>query len=181
MNAFCVYSLFIFFTFMLKWFKKHTEYLLLWWIIVLLIVIVYCPFCPSTRLENNYQRWVCVPRELTSYDFDIFKLEAEKSIDKLWLNSWRVIYTFWESRDWWWRARFIDNSSEESHYAILELNKYWVCGDEPYTEEWIKWLARHEVWHLVVADLVREIKNWQDAEDVYEEEMVAHTIANLLD
>ena len=170
---------------MLKFIKNN--YLLLLFILTLFIFFYYFIVNDleiSKALKEraiNEQRWKCTERELTSYDFDIFKLEFEKSIKKLWLNNWKVIYTFWESRDWWWRARFIDNSDETSHYAVVELNKYWTCWVEPYSEESIRWLARHEVWHLVVADLVKELENWKDEDDIYEEEKVAHTIANLLE
>lgn len=167
---------------MLNFIKKYSENILLLLILIAFVwVIVVAVTQKEIQYTKNEGRWVCVQKELTSYDFDIFKLESEKSLRKLWLNNWRVIYTFWESRDGWWRARFIDNTSLDSHYAIIELNKYWVCWDEPYSEESIRWLARHEVWHLMVADLVRELNNWKDDKDIYEEEKVAHTIANLLE
>ena len=83
--------------------------------------------------------------ETTKKDFEIFKKECQLWIRKLGLSDWEVIFCF---------EALVGNDAQcnwnvDSRTAVIYLNvELDIC-----TQSYVKILARHEIFELLLADI----------------------------
>jgi len=88
--------------------------------------------------------------ELTDKDFEFFRAECEKWIDRLGLKSWRFFYQFRELEDKFGEMR----TDHYGRIAVIRLNRFWDLPDYDVDKtKQIKSVALHEVLEVLLSPL----------------------------
>lgn len=84
----------------------------------------------------------------TALDFAVFKAEAERFAGVLSLGDWHLIYEHSHCENALAEAR-LDSYGK---CAVIALAEDWLTT--PITKETVEMCARHEVYHVLLADMV---------------------------
>jgi len=83
----------------------------------------------------------------TKKDFELFKNECQKWVDRFELNNWKIYYVHEKLKDTYANIRFDLNG----RVASIQFNTEWDMFGVDNMIEGIKETAKHEIIHLLIA------------------------------
>ncbi len=84
-------------------------------------------------------------RKTTQKDFDVFKSEIERLLDKFHISDWRVKFSL---------EKLENSNAECSTHSVTRICSFYLSTEiDLFNDDEIKETALHEICHLLVADI----------------------------
>lgn len=111
--------------------------------------------------------------------FEIFKKECEYWIDRFELSNWEIFFEFKKEKDI--EARALCSTDEVGRIVNIDFSDEFL-GFDKITNEDIKQTAKHEIIHLLLADIANQKHNVFSSEREWRKdlEIVVRKLENII-